>query len=84
MEVAVLFFARVREDLDCDRLQLALAEDGQTVGKVRERLMLRGPTWERVLSETNLVAACNHEVVDDSHRLSAGDEIAFYPPVTGG
>ena len=77
----VLFFARVREELDCEQLDM---DPLPTVAKLREALMRRGPTWERVLSEPNLVAACNHEVVDDSHELAAGDEIAFYPPVTGG
>lgn len=82
--VTVLFFARVREDLACDRLVIEDLSAIPTLAKLREALMRRGPTWERVLAEPNLVAACNHEVIDDSHELAAGDEVAFYPPVTGG
>ena len=82
--IEVVFFARVREDLGCDKLSLELSPEMSSVGKVRELLMRRGPSWERVLSEENIVAACNHAVVDDSHIVKAGDEVAFYPPVTGG
>ena len=82
--INIVFFARVREELGCDSLSLDLSPEMSSVGKVREVLMRRGPNWERVLSEENIVAACNHEVVDDSHIVQVGDEVAFYPPVTGG
>ena len=82
--LTVRFFARLRETLDCAELQLPLDERPQTVGDVRRRLSERGDAWASALAEDNLIAAVNQVVVTDDPALEDGDELAFFPPVTGG
>ena len=82
--LTVRFFARLRETLDCAELQLPLDESPQTVGDIRRRLSERGDAWASALGEDNLIAAVNQVVVTDDPALEDGDELAFFPPVTGG
>lgn len=81
--VKVLFFARLREQLGVDTLEAPHAA-GLSVAGLREQLAAeRGDAW-RALREQNVVCAVNQVVVADSHLLADGDEVAFFPPVTGG
>lgn len=80
----VLFFARIREQLECDSLELPWSGAGATVASVLAALKQRGPQWQSTLGQPNLVVAVNQRVADTATGLSAGDEVAFFPPVTGG
>ncbi|MDO8861899.1 molybdopterin converting factor subunit 1 [Haliea sp. E1-2-M8] len=80
----VLFFARVREQVGCDSLELPWSEDRATVHGLLSGLCQRGPQWQAALGQPNLVVAVNQRVADSAARLQAGDEVAFFPPVTGG
>jgi molybdopterin synthase sulfur carrier subunit len=44
----------------------------------------QGGRWQAVLSASNIISALNQQVVDQQQQIKAGDELAFYPPVTGG
>lgn len=80
--IQVLFFAQVRELIGVDRL--TLDDEFATVEALRQALCARGERWELALEQGKLLAAVNQSLVDGSHPLSAGDEVAFFPPVTGG
>lgn len=81
----VLFFASVREQLGCDEVQLPCGPEGMTTEELREALMARGgDTWRDVFMQPNLICAVNHRVVHGVQVLSSDDEVAFFPPVTGG
>lgn len=81
----VLFFARVREQLDCASLQLAWPGAGFDLDALQERLCAeRGQAWRDVLEQDNLIRAVNQVVVNGNRALQDGDEVAFFPPVTGG
>ncbi|MBA6412355.1 molybdopterin converting factor subunit 1 [Parahaliea sp. F7430] len=82
--IQVRFFARVREALGEDSLQLAHSAEVASLDALHEHLCQRGAKWREVLSEVNLLRAVNHDVVHGDQALVAGDEVAFYPPVTGG
>jgi len=81
MSVQVLYFARFRETLGLD----SEAVEGvyPTVRALREFLVLRGGVWQ-VLAERNLMCARNEELCQLDEPLAPGDEVAFFPPVTGG
>lgn len=81
--IRVRFFARVREALGTDELAFSPA-DVADLDALQERLQQRGEPWRSVLDEPNLLRAVNHEVVHGNRALAEGDEVAFYPPVTGG
>ena len=81
----VLFFASIREQLGTSGLSLALDCEHTTITSLRKHLIdARGGSWGEVLCADNVVIAVNQEVVNDQYVLRDGDELAFFPPVTGG
>ena len=81
----VLFFARIREELDCPGLSLEWEEAPAGLDALQAQLCSeRGERWHKVLGQDNMIRAVNHTVVDGDCPLRDGDEVAFYPPVTGG
>ncbi|HAZ54803.1 MAG TPA: molybdopterin synthase sulfur carrier subunit [Franconibacter helveticus] len=80
--IKVLFFAQVRELVATDALELAA--DFATVEALRAHLCARGDRWALALESGKLLAAVNQTLVAFDHPLQAGDEVAFFPPVTGG
>ncbi|HZF18370.1 MAG TPA: MoaD/ThiS family protein, partial [Burkholderiales bacterium] len=56
-----------------------------TVAALRSHLMKRGGDWQSAFAEKKLVrAAVNQEMAQAAATIKAGDEVAFFPPVTGG
>jgi len=82
--IRVLFFARLREQLDVGQLELSPAEAGATVAELKQRLVDRGEPWASALGADNLLCALNQQQARGDEAVAAGDEVAFYPPVTGG
>ena len=81
----VVFFARIREQLDCPGLALEWQpEFAQLTGLEAFLARERGERWAEVFGQDNLVRAVNQCVVPAGAALADGDEVAFYPPVTGG
>jgi molybdopterin synthase sulfur carrier subunit len=85
MKVKVLFFASLREQLGRAGEEIELPEDVATVGGLRTHLMARGGAWSTALADgRRLRAAVNQKLAAPEAMLRAGDEVAFFPPVTGG
>lgn len=80
--IKVLFFAQVRELVGTDALELN--SNAANVEQLRQELVARGDRWALALEEGKLLAAVNQTLVESSHPINAGDEVAFFPPVTGG
>lgn len=78
----VLFFAQLRELLMTDELEIDDAVS--TLGELRSLLQKKGEDWQRELQSGKALAAVNQVLADDAHSLSDNDEVAFFPPVTGG
>lgn len=81
--IKVLFFAGLREQLDCDSLEVE-ADGVSTLGELREVLSSKGDTWRVALGNERLQMACNQELSHGDAVVRDGDEVAFFPPVTGG
>ena len=80
--IKVLFFAQVRELVNTD--SLTLEGSFENVAALRAHLAAQGERWALALDESKLLAAVNQTLVEFSHPLTAEDEVAFFPPVTGG
>lgn len=81
--IRVQYFARYREALGLDGEQLSNSAEFATLNDVREFLLSRGGVW-LVLAEQNLMCARNQELCSLDEAVTEGDEVAFFPTVTGG
>lgn len=76
--IHVKFFASLRERLGTGSIEVAAATP-----------LTAAELWARVgtgasLSDDGVLVAVNHDYVDAGHAVRGGDEVAFFPPVTGG
>jgi len=81
--IKIVFFAALREQLDCSELSLP-AENIATVADIKQALENKSEHWQKVLTSGSLLSAVNHDMVNAEHAVKSGDEVAFFPPVTGG
>lgn len=81
--INILFFAKYREQLATDSLELS-ANDINTVNDIKSHLSERGADWQQVFGHSNLLVAINQEMARLESPVTDGDEVAFFPPVTGG
>ena len=85
--IKVLFFAQLREKLDCSHLDFSISPTQSspfTVADLKTQLIGKGKAWQRVFTEKQVLAAVNQVMCTDDTTLTDGDEVAFFPPVTGG
>jgi len=83
MKIKVLYFAGLREQLGTSGEDLELSMT--TVAGLRSLLMARGGAWQSALAQGRaLRVAVNQEMAQPTTPVRPGDEIAFFPPVTGG
>jgi molybdopterin synthase sulfur carrier subunit len=81
--IKVVFFAALREQLACSELTVS-SEDVTTVADLKCQLANKNAQWQALFGNTSLLSAVNHELVDSEQVIKSGDEVAFFPPVTGG
>ena len=85
MKVKLVFFAALREQLGTSAEEIELPAGVTTVAALRGHLVQRGGAWQTVLADKRLVrVAVNQDMAQAESALKPGDEIAFFPPVTGG
>lgn len=85
MNIKVLYFARIKESVNYSTEDVALPDGVITIAALKKYLAERGGVWADIFSGKQIVrAAINHELVDNMAAMHEGDEVAFFPPVTGG
>lgn len=84
MSIKVLYFASLRETLGYTHETLTLPASIATLGDLRSHLARRGGVWEALGEGRNVRAAINQEMASPDKAVADRDEIAFFPPVTGG
>jgi len=85
VKIKVLYFASVREKVGKDAEEIELPAGVATVAALRSHLRGRGGVYENSFSEGILLrAAINQDMVQPTAAVKSGDEVAFFPPVTGG
>ncbi len=83
--VTLLYFASLRERLGCSREQLPLPSGNATVASLVEQLRSRDSRWTEAFAPGKTWrVAVNQQIADLATPLRPGDEVAFFPPVTGG
>lgn len=81
----LLYFSWVRERIGRDEEDIALPADIATVGALLNWLAERGPGYAAALADRSAIrVAVNQDYAEDSHPVAKSDEVALFPPVTGG
>lgn len=85
MNIKILYFARLKEAVNYSSEDIDLPETIKTITALKNYLSQRGEIWANLFNGKQVVrAAINHALVDDLANIQMGDEVAFFPPVTGG
>ena len=83
--ITVLYFARLREAFGMASEPLSLPTSVTTLEGVRATLAARGGVWAHELAAGRAYrAAVNQDIAGADTLVKDGDEVAFFPPVTGG
>ncbi len=80
----VLFFASLKERIGCDQIELEANPALNTAQAVLDTLITKGEPWSSALQSGKVLIAVNQEMAKLSTAITDTDEIAFFPPVTGG
>ncbi|MFM2476580.1 molybdopterin converting factor subunit 1 [Celerinatantimonas sp. MCCC 1A17872] len=80
--ITIRLFARLREQIGLSSLQWELSEP-MTIRALLDELITGDFRWQK-LAEAEVLCAVNHQQVTFDQLLKSGDEVAFFPPVTGG
>lgn len=83
----ILFFGQLKEVVKTQNLEIELIQSGKpinTVAMLRCFLQAKGEVWHEHLASGRALVAVNQEMASDNIALNDADEIAFFPPVTGG
>ena len=85
MKIKVLYFARIKEAVNYSTEEIDFPSEIVTITALKNWLAVRGDVWANLFDGKQIVrAAINHTLVDDLASIQANDEVAFFPPVTGG
>ena len=85
MRVKVLYFASIREKLGKGAEEIELPAGIATIAGLRVHLQARGGAWAEALADSRLLrTAVNQDMAPPAAPIKPGDEVAFFPPVTGG
>ena len=84
--IKIHYFASVRERLNQAEEQLVLPEEVSSIEDLIEHLQIINPSFKSVMdSSKKILVAVNHTVIVDlDYKLAEDDEVAFFPPMTGG
>ena len=89
VSITIKLFSALREALGESEFELNLTDSSVVsaqvdVAAIKSLLSERGAAWKAALNQPHLVPALNHKVVFTDAVVSDGDELAFFPPMTGG
>ncbi|NRD71958.1 molybdopterin synthase sulfur carrier subunit [Shewanella sp. VB17] len=82
--INILFFAQIRELLGESSIQVEAIAEITTAEELRANLASKNEQWGKVLASDKLLVAVNQTISRWDMQVEDGDEVAFFPPVTGG
>jgi molybdopterin synthase sulfur carrier subunit len=82
--VRIVFFASLREALGVDSVDLQIPGPSRVSALISLLVDQHSPEWLEILTAENIRIAVNQDMINEDVGVTDGDEVAFFPPVTGG
>ena len=82
--IKVRFFARIRESLGREGVDIEFDSAMNSIADVIDRVCALNPEWESVVRDNSVLVALNQEMTHLQAKVLDEDEVALFPPVTGG
>lgn len=82
--LSIVFFAQTREIIGQGEITLDFKPQFSDLEVLRAHLASTNDKWDLALTRDKLLVAVNQEMSPWDTHVKDGDEIAFFPPVTGG
>jgi molybdopterin synthase sulfur carrier subunit len=82
--VKVVFFASLREELGVNSVDLQISRSASVSSLISQLADQHSAEWLGVLTAENIRIAVNQNIISKDIGVTDGDEVAFFPPVTGG
>ena len=83
-QITILYFGRTRHILGKSSQKVSLAPQLATLTKLKEWLRAKSPRYAEALSAANKIQMALNGNLTHNAKLKAGDEVAFFPPASGG
>lgn len=83
-EITILYFARLREAVGIPEERISLPQVGMTAGSLLAHLATNDEAKRAAFDGIDIKIAVNQQQADPTTPIKPGDEVAFFPPVTGG
>ena len=84
MTVKIVFFASLREKLGVNSVDLQISDSSSVSSLISQLADQHSAEWLAILTGVNIRIAVNQKIITDDIGVIDGDEVAFFPPVTGG
>ena len=84
MTVKIVFFASLREALGVDSVDLQISGPCRVSALITQLVDQHSTEWLEILTAENIRIAVNQGMINEDVDVVDGDEVAFFPPVTGG
>ena len=84
MTVKIVLFANLREALGVDSVELQVTGSSSVSALISQLADQQSQEWLEMLTAENIRVAVNQDLVNEDVDIVDGDEVAFFPPVTGG
>lgn len=84
MTVKIVFFASLREELGVNSVDLEISGSSRVSSLISQLADQQSAEWFNILTVENISIAVNQAIISEDVGVTDGDEVAFFPPVTGG
>ena len=84
MTVKIVFFASLREELGVNSVDLQISDSSSVSSLISQLADQHSAEWLAILTAVNIRIAVNQNIISEDIGVIDGDEVAFFPPVTGG
>lgn len=82
--ITVRYFASLRDLFSIDQETIPWQNDLIDIDSLKQHIAKRGGDWQQLVDNKTILSALNQDMANNKSRIKEGDEVAFFPPVTGG